>query len=996
MAEQRSPTFASLLKRHRDASGLTQEELAGRARLGVRTISDLERGISKAPYLTTIRRLADALELSEEDRTELTACARHPVEQPSRGDRMPIEGGFLGAVPTARLVARGEELGRVLDALKATEGGLGQLVLLAGEPGIGKTRLAQEASVHAWEHRFLVAAGRCYEAQSGVPFYPFLEALNTLYEEAPQEVREANPERWPYLGRLLPDHFPSRFAASSESQEESQRLLRAVTGFVREISAERPVAVFLDDLHCVDGASLDLLAHLARHTRGDRVLIVGTYRDVEVGPGHPLRKIVREFDREQLVQKIGIGRLGRTETAALMSDRLDGTEVSEEFATLVYGHTEGNPFFTVEVLKDLIERGDLLRWEGRWIRKEIEDLAAPESVSEAISERVARLQPRTQQTLEEASVLGQMFGFEDLLAIAGLDEEEAEEALEEAEASGLVRTARDRYAFDHALTQQTLYAGISPVRRKRLHNSVGEGLEKLEEKVWYKRAAEISRHFVEGGSTERALPYALLAGDEAEAVFAHGEAELHYRFALDLAEEIGDDHKAAEALEKLGGLLATTVRYDEALSVLERASGIHRARNASEATSRVEAKIAQTHFRRGSKDEGAARLSAYLSSLDKPGASEGARRGMAALYCALARLYWARTQFAESRDAAERAASLSRELGEARSLADAEMVRGSALLWLDASDEGMEVLAEAAALAERAEALDTLSTALSFLHWAYVLRGEFDRGRECGERGAAVADKAGDTDALALHTSNIGLGLFYLGDWRQAQVYLECGAELARSRPPSFFSGIPLACLGTLRLAEGAWEDAARCLSEAFVAHDVQSPEFRGYVQTLLAQLDLLRGCPAEALARLEPYASDLTSIRDASTLSVLAEAYADTGEAARAEEAVDLALMRANLMRNRVAGLEASRIRAKILTERGRREEAIVTLEEALSGARSMPYPYAEGKILREYGILYIRESKPERAMEQLSAALGIFVWLGAKKYAEQTGRTLQKLGRS
>jgi tetratricopeptide (TPR) repeat protein/transcriptional regulator with XRE-family HTH domain len=996
MAVQRYDTFASLLKRHRNAAGLTQEELAGRAGIGARTISNLERGINKAPYPSTVRRLADALGLSGEVRTKLAASARSPVEQPSRGQRTAIKGGFLGAMPTARLVARGKELGKIVDAAEVTEGGSGRLVLLAGEPGIGKTRLAQEASVHAWKRRFVVACGRCYDAQSGVPFYPFLDALSTLYEEAPPAISNAIPERWPYLARLLPDQFPSRHLAFSESQEESQRLLRAVTGFVRDVCAERPVALLLDDLHCADGASLDLLAYLSRHTRGDRMLLVGTYRDVEVGRGHPLRRAVRVLESEQLVEKVVLGRLGPEETAALMCDKLDKAEVSEEFAGLVYGHTEGNPFFTVEVLKTLIERGDLSRWEGHWVRKEIEDLTTPESVSEVISERVSRLQPATQRVLEEASVLGEAFSFEDLMSVVGLGERQAEEALEEAEAYGLVRTTRDRYAFDHALTQQSIYAGLSPARRKRLHNSAGEGLRKLTEKVRHKRAAEISRHFMEGGSPERALPYALLAGDEAAAVFAHGEAELHYRFALDLTEEMGDEHMAAEALEKLGGLLATTVRYDEALSVLERASGIHRARNATEATSRVEARIAQTHFRRGSKDEGVVRLSAYLSSLDKPGALEGARRGMAALYCALARLYWARTQFAESRDAAKRAASLSRELGDARSLADAEMVRGSALLWLDASDEGMEVLAEAAALAERAEALDTLSTALSFLHWAYVLRGEFDRGRECGERGAAVADKAGDTDALALHTSNIGLGLFYLGDWREAQVYLECGAELARSRPPSFFSGIPLACLGTLRLAEGAWEDAARCLSEAFVAHDVQSPEFRGYVQTLLAQLDLLRGRPAEALARLEPYASYLPSIRDAPTLSVLAEAYADTGEAARAEEAVDLALMRADLMRNRVAGLEASRIRAKILTKGGRREEAIVALEEALSGARSMPYPYAEGKILREYGILYIRESKPERARERLSAALGIFVRLGAKKYAEQTGRTLQKLGRS
>jgi tetratricopeptide (TPR) repeat protein len=365
-------------------------------------------------------------------------------------------------------------------------------------------------------------------------------------------------------------------------------LLRAVTGFVREIAAATPVALLLDDLHWVDDASLDLLAHLSRHTRGDRVLLLGTYRDVEVGRGHPLREAVRDLGREQLVQKIGVRRLGPEETAALMSDRLDGSEVSEEFAGLVYDHTEGNPFFVVEVLKALVERGDLLRWEGRWIRKEIEDLAAPESVSEAILERVSRLQPQTQIALEEA--------------------------LEEAEASGLVWAVRDRYAFDHALTQQTLYAGLSHAHRKRLHRSAGEGLEKLGEQQ--KRAAEISRHFVEGRSPARALPYALLAGDK---------AERHYQSALELAEEVGDGSAASQALEKLGGVLATTVRYDEALVALQRVA--NGARNDPEGASRVEARIARTHFRRGTKNEGDVRLSAHLESLDKPGASEGVRHG---------------------------------------------------------------------------------------------------------------------------------------------------------------------------------------------------------------------------------------------------------------------------------------------------------------------------------------------------------------------------------
>src|SRR5215210_7673483 len=151
MNVHRSLTFAYLLKRHRDSAGLTQEELAWQARLGTRTISNLERGVNKAPYRSTVRRLADALELSGEGRGEFQASALHPVEHSPRGDRTVIEGGFFGAVPTARLLAREEELGRVLDALKATENGSGRLVLLAGEPGIGKTRLAQEVSVHAWQ-----------------------------------------------------------------------------------------------------------------------------------------------------------------------------------------------------------------------------------------------------------------------------------------------------------------------------------------------------------------------------------------------------------------------------------------------------------------------------------------------------------------------------------------------------------------------------------------------------------------------------------------------------------------------------------------------------------------------------------------------------------------------------------------------------------------------------------------------------------------------------
>jgi tetratricopeptide (TPR) repeat protein len=442
-------------------------------------------------------------------------------------------------------------------------------------------------------------------------------------------------------------------------------------------------------------------------------------------------------------------------------------------------------------------------------------------------------------------------------------------------------------------------------------------------------------------------------------------------------------------------LLATTVRYDEALVALERASDIHRARKNPEGASRVEARIAHAHFRQGTQDEGAARLSAYLTSLDKPGASEGARRAMAALYCALARLYLTRRRVAESLDAARRAASLSREVEAIGLLADAEMARGTALLWLDAPDEGVKALEEAVLLAEDFSNLDALGTALTVLHMVYMMRGDFDRSREHAERGAAIAKKAGDTDLLAFHTANLGLQLFYLSDWRKAQGYLEHAVELERSTQPSFLSSQQHAYLGVLYKARGAWEDASHCFSDAIaLAREADATGQLGYAECRLAEMDVLQGRPTEAIARLQPRASDLQWLYDVLLLSILAEAYADMGDAAKAEEVVDIAQTRARLMYNRVDGLEALRVRAKILTMQGNRKEASAALEEALSCARSMPYPYAEAKLSREYGILHLRQGEPGRAWERLSVALEVFRRLGAKKDAEQTRRTLQGLG--
>lgn len=210
------------------------------------------------------------------------------------------------------------------------------------------------------------------------------------------------------------------------------------------------------------------------------------------------------------------------------------------------------------------------------------------------------------------------------------------------------------------------------------------------------------------------------------------------------------------------------------------------------------------------------------------------------------------------------------------------------------------------------------------------------------------------------------------------------------------YSYVPLAYLGVLRKAQGAWEDASKCFSDAAsLAREAGNGEGTRYAETWLAKLDVLQDRPAGAIARLgrRPDLSELTWWYEVLLLSALAEAHADTGDAAGAEEVAALALTRARRTRNRLDGVEALRVRAKVLSMRGRTEEATAALEEALSWARPMPYPYAEARILYEYGMLHLREREPREARKRLSAALGIFGRMGAKKDAERTGQALRAL---
>jgi class 3 adenylate cyclase/tetratricopeptide (TPR) repeat protein len=899
---------------------------------------------------------------------------------------LPI-GGFLGALPSGLMVARDDEFRSILVAVDAVAGGTGRLVLLAGEPGVGKTRLAQEVTLDVRNRGFLVAAGRCYEPRQAVPYYPFLEALATAHAAAPATIRAELPRRWPYLASLLPEQLGTP-PASGEGQEDQQRVFRALTGFLRAMAETAPLALLLDDLHWADGASLDLLQHLARHTRADRVLLLGTYRDVDVGRQHPLRQVMRDLNREHLVERIAIRRLGEKGTAAQLAALLGEPEVSKELSGLVHRNTEGNPFFTDEVLRALIERGDIYRQNGQWARREIEELEVPESVRDAIGERLSHLREETQELLHEAGVLGQTFRFADLQAMGNHPEEEIEASLEEATDAGLIRVmGKDGYAFNHGLTQQALYTELSPRRRRRLHLAAGDALEQLPAAGREQRVAELAWHFLQGDDAERGLPYTMLAGDQAAAVYANGEAERYFRRALGLAGELQDEVRTAETHEKLGGALHASGRYDEALAMLEKAAEFYRAGGDLEIEGRIVAQMGHVHFMRDTAEEGILRLQAALQARSESLPSSA----LAALYASLARLLMDVGRQSEQLDTAEKAADLARVVGDERTLLGAEATRGSALNNLGRPEEALQTLEAIISLAEAAGDLYNLVRALDNASDACFSLGDLEKCRRYRERAVEVVERRDDPQYIAASLVALSQVAFFTGDWNRAEAYLEKADAIHRSMSTSRTSHQILFTRVWLYLAKGEMEAATRDLEEWIAAAEPGDTWGLWIAYSLLAERDLLLGQPDAALARLEPLLDPQAEYLDLRTLTW---AYLERGDLAQAEHTIARAITKATASHDRPSIAETMRVQGMVQSRQGRWSDATQTFEDALSLARSMTMPYLEGRILYEYGRMHAARGEGEQARERLEEGLLILRRLGARPYIERTERGLRELG--
>jgi tetratricopeptide (TPR) repeat protein len=537
--------------------------------------------------------------------------------------------------------AESRELRRLLDRMLSGGGGA---ALVGGEPGVGKTRLADELLKSAHERGCLCVTGRCFEMEGAPPFTPFIEATEQAVHVAPHGARQAMAEQASEISVIVPSlrRTFSDIAPVPEVPADQQRRLvfSAYLEYLRRATEKTPFVMLLDDLHWADEPSLQLLQHLAPHLASMRLLVVGTYRDVELDVNRPFAKTLETLLRQRFATRVNVRRLGESGVQKMLS-ALGGSEPPSGLTKAVFQETEGNPFFVEEVFRHLDEEGKLFDADRKWRPDlRVDTIEVPEGVRLVIGRRLERLGDRARKVLTSASVIGRSFPVDLLHAVVDVSEDDVLDALDEAERAQLVvpesgqRTPR--YTFVHELVRTTLASALSIPRRQRVHVKIADAIEKLRSTSPESQTSALAHHLYQAGAAadaQRTATVLMRASRRAVEIGAFEEALAICEQLLSL-ELANDDPLLAETRERRGNARFGLQRPADAIADLGEALSRYVALQDVEATRRTAEALAFAYMWTGNMVSASQTIDGALHHLPPRAVSERAvLESIASVFC---------------------------------------------------------------------------------------------------------------------------------------------------------------------------------------------------------------------------------------------------------------------------------------------------------------------------------------------------------------------------
>jgi tetratricopeptide (TPR) repeat protein len=837
--------------------------------------------------------------------------------------------------------------------------------LISGEPGIGKTRLADELAADAASRGMRVVWGRCWEGGGAPAYLPWVDVLRTLILHGPRE-RERHSALAPEIAQLIPE-LSSETTMPRVSADPAQarfRLFDAIATLLKQVASSAPLLIVLDDLHEADHGSLELLKFVARGLTDSRIVIVGTHRDAEVRRSPHLSEAIGEILRHG--HAIPLAGLDQNEVMRIVEDRAQRSP-SAAFASELHRVTAGNPLFVDGIIRVLAAEHKLETSE----RLELKEFNLPEGVRGAIRKRLALLSAEAQSVLTIAAVIGQEFDPALLQRVSHLNAEPLAELTRETSEMGVVAAAsRDGYRFTHPLIRESLYKGSTDAERMRLHRAIGEALEQMHAANLTPHLAELAHHFREARIVEKAIDYSIRAGDKARRIFAHEDAGSHWSTALELLEESGGDrHLHADLHHRLGELMGGQGERARRLEHLEEALRIYEELGDADGA-------AQLHLSLGNNLS----IVGLARAQDLPRAADHLRRAEAVLSKGpenpdLVKLYFfigsVAAQSCRVRDAVV-AFRHSMEIAERIGHLEFWAMSAGSLTWiLPQTGKIGEALEVQAQVWSKLDTLNTPGFASATVAWSgYCLMQLWDpRGAQKwwgtelaksrlgrGQRKVfmrVLQDAyllSGDLPAARSlleqepHASAAGMLAFYEGDWDRADSILEQGLERARSGMPSemFLYGQALA---RVRWNRGEPTRAETLLREALAPYPDEDPH---------CQVEMVVR-PELALVYLEMRQQE--------------DAVAQVSRCREVSAGEDW----------RGLGGHLARAEAAVAAGEGKLDAALAGFESAVTIFRKYALPWEEADTLQRWGRALLAAAAPDRANQKFDAAIETYRRQGA-----------------